>query len=136
MFDLSSLLSSWAVIPAGALILGAFLESITRMLDALLRWVAPDGEAPKRWRIAYRLARPFLLMLLGVLLGVVGHPLGAPVPDAFGSELGGSILTYVLSAVLALIAYDALKAAVLRSVEWVRVRRNPGGYDPMPPADK
>ena len=127
-----SFLADWIVLPGAALIFGAVLEAITRALDAALRLVLRGEEPSRRWRATYALARPFLLIAAGIVVGFVAHPLGAPVPEAFGTEVGGAVLTYALSATLALIGYDKIKAAVLASIHVYRARRNPE-LDNFPP---
>lgn len=132
---LSNYLSDASVLLAVALVFGFSLEATIRGLALLIDWLSPGDGVPTAWRVAYGVVKPFVLLIVGAGTGAVGFEFGAPVPEAFGSEVGGSILFYALAGVVAALAYEKLKALALSAIDRYRLTRDPD-LDPEPPAKK
>lgn len=69
----------------------------------------------------YKATLPLHAMSVGAGLGFVGHRFGLPVPDAFGTEVGGEVLAYALSGGIAVIGYDSIVKTIRRILESYRV---------------
>lgn len=71
----------------------------------------------KSWKRIYKITLPLHAISVGSAVGFVGHKLGLPVPEAFGTEIGGSTLAYALSGGVAIIGYDSIVKTLKRIIE-------------------
>jgi hypothetical protein len=76
----------------------------------------------KGWRWLYKTTLPLHAMAVGSVLGFSAPKLGLPIPEVFGTEIGGYLLAYTLSGGVAVIGYDSI-VKTLRSV--IEAYRNP-----------
>lgn len=71
----------------------------------------------KGWKRIYRVTLPLHAISVGSTVGFVGHKFGLPVPEMFGTEVGGSTLAYALSGGVAIIGYDSIVKTLKRIIE-------------------
>jgi len=79
----------------------------------------------KGWKRIYKLTLPLHAIGAGIAIGFVGYKFGIPVPDAFGTEIGGSILAYALSGGIAIVGYDSIVKTLLRIIETYKDTKGP-----------
>ena len=87
------------------LIIGAMGEAAKKLI---LGTVKPSKQGFKGWRGVYVVTLRVHAVIVGALIGLVGHSFELPVPDYFGASLGGVVLAYACAGVIASFAYDAL----------------------------
>jgi len=62
----------------------------------------------KGWRWFYKTTLPLHAMGVGAILGFFAPRTGLPIPEVFGTEVGGSILAYTMSGGVAVVGYDSI----------------------------
>lgn len=62
-------------------------------------------------------------LVVGALVGGLGSFIGLPVPEAFGSELGGSILAYTFAGGVAMVAYPSIVGTIRNTIEHLGARK-------------
>lgn len=87
------------------LIIGAMGEAAKKLI---LGTVKPSKEGYKGWRGVYVVTLRLHAVIVGALIGLVGHSFEIPTPDYFGTSLGGVVLAYACAGVIAAFAYDML----------------------------
>lgn len=71
----------------------------------------------KGWRRVYKATLPLHAMGVGAVIGFFGHKLGLPVPEAFGTEVAGSVLAYTTSGGVAVVGYDSIVKTLRNIIE-------------------
>ncbi len=79
----------------------------------------------KGWRWVYKITLPLHAMGVGAILGLIGPRVGLPVPELFGSEIGGSVLAYMMSGGVAIIGYDSIVKTLKAIIEAYRPNAKP-----------
>lgn len=74
-------------------------------------------EALSKWKKVYHVTIPWHALLVGALIGLVGFPLGIPVPPVFGEAIGGAVLAYAFSGGVSIIGYDTIVKTLKRILE-------------------
>lgn len=82
------------------------------------------------WRKWYYLTFTWHALLVGFLFGIAAFYLGIPVPDIFGTAVGGSMLAGTLSGGISIIAYDTIVKTFQRIIA---VYQPPVGVSPVTP---
>jgi len=71
----------------------------------------------KGWRWFYKATLPLHAMGVGAALGFFAPRLGLPVPEVFGTEVGGSVLAYTMSGGVAVVGYDSIVKTLKNIIE-------------------
>ncbi len=101
----------WIPILAAAFVIGMAGEVAKKLIGA--------KAGDKGWRGVYHVTLPWHALLVGAAVGAAGHPIGIPVPEVFGADLGGAVLAFTLAGGLSMIAYQAIKSGLGRLVKRV-----------------
>lgn len=110
MFDQYIVIALFAPLLIGAC--GAVAQKL--ILGPRNAW--PPGGFPG-WRGVYHVTVPLHAILVGAVLGLVGHRAGLPVPAVFGEDLGGAVLAYAVAGALSAAYYDAVVKTAKRVIE-------------------
>lgn len=120
-------MDSWLIILGAA-------PFLIGMCGQVVRNIVLKGESSKKeptgWRWIYKTTLPLHAMAVGSAIGFLGHKFGIPVPEAFGKEIGGSVLAYTLSGGVAVVGYDSI-VKTLRNV--IEVYKGPSKSSSEPP---
>ncbi len=104
----------WIPIVAAALIIGMSGEVAKKVVGAN----AGDPGLKGLYFVTYKAHA----LLVGAVLGAVGYQIGIPVPDEFGSELGGAMLAYAASGGIAMVAYSSIVGSIKSTIEHIGAR--------------
>lgn len=106
----------WIPILAAALIIGMFGEVMKKLVGA-----KPGDPGLKG---VYIVTYKVHALIVGALMGLGGSYIGLPVPEVFGTALGGSVLAYTASGGVAMVGYSSIVGTIKSTLAHIGAKKD------------
>lgn len=87
----------------------------------------PPGSGFTGFRRFYFVTLGWHPLVVGALVGLVGHFIGIPVPPGFSDSIGGALVAYLFAGGVASIGYDTIVKTIKRIISGISIAGAGGG---------